>query len=37
MYKGDEEKAYENARLAYGFHLRWFRWTGNSNQGSVLI
>lgn len=35
MYKGDEEKAYENARIAYGFHLRWFRWTGNSNQGSV--
>ncbi|MFR7877929.1 MAG: hypothetical protein ACLU4J_16900 [Butyricimonas paravirosa] len=35
MYEGDEEKAYENACLAYSFHLKWFRWTGSSYQGGV--
>lgn len=35
MYKGDEEKAYDNAILAYNFHLRWFPWTTGRNQGEV--
>lgn len=35
MYNGDEENAYKNACIAYGFHKRWFKWTANSNQGSV--
>ena len=35
LYNGDEENAYKNARLAYDFHLRWFRWTGSSYQGGV--
>lgn len=35
MYEGDEEKAYENACLAYSFHLKRFRWTGSSYQGGV--
>ena len=35
MYKGDDENAYTNAVVAYKYHQRWFRWTSNSNQGSV--
>ncbi|WP_065219557.1 MULTISPECIES: RagB/SusD family nutrient uptake outer membrane protein [Butyricimonas] len=36
MYNGDEDMAYENARIIYSFHTRnWFRWTSASYQGSI--
>lgn len=36
MYKGDYQKAYENAMLIYDFHKRhWFKWTDPIYQGQI--
>ncbi len=34
MYNGNLEKAYENARINYYFHTKWYTWTAASNSGS---